>query len=189
MKIKNILKPPPHRNTTWYNQWDFQGPPILGPLYGKFLILFPYHSHKQTGGPWKSPWFNAILPGNIQWFIHRCGSPDWISHGLIGSHYIDTGLTFLGSNERLPRSMSPDIRDYECLAWMWYWMVIKEYIDVKKKESFQSKMLQTSRILCRKMTLNCVWGRNPTKRAFITVFIGSCASQVVSGIWFIISTV
>ena len=63
---KKHLKTTTQRNTTWYNQWDFQGPPILGPLYGKFLILFPYHSHKQTEGPWKSPWFNAILPGNIQ---------------------------------------------------------------------------------------------------------------------------
>ena len=24
----------------------FRGPPIMGPLYGKFSILFPYHSHK-----------------------------------------------------------------------------------------------------------------------------------------------
>ena len=24
----------------------FQGPPVMGPLYGKFPILFPYHSHK-----------------------------------------------------------------------------------------------------------------------------------------------
>ena len=24
----------------------FQGPSIMGPLYGKFPILFPYHSHK-----------------------------------------------------------------------------------------------------------------------------------------------
>ena len=28
------------------NQWDFQGPPIMGPPYGKLPILFPYHSHK-----------------------------------------------------------------------------------------------------------------------------------------------
>ena len=27
-------------------QWDFQGPPIMGPPYGKLPILFPYHSHK-----------------------------------------------------------------------------------------------------------------------------------------------
>ena len=27
-------------------QLDFQGPPITGPLYDKFPILFPYHSHK-----------------------------------------------------------------------------------------------------------------------------------------------
>ena len=38
-----------HRVDGWRrhrNQWDFQGPPIMGPLYGKFPILFPYHSHK-----------------------------------------------------------------------------------------------------------------------------------------------
>ena len=29
-----------------YFQWHFQGPSIMGPLYGKFPILFPYHSHK-----------------------------------------------------------------------------------------------------------------------------------------------
>ena len=29
-----------------YDQWDFQGPPIMGPPYGKLPILFPYHSHK-----------------------------------------------------------------------------------------------------------------------------------------------
>ena len=27
-------------------QWDFQGPPIMGPPYGKLPILLPYHSHK-----------------------------------------------------------------------------------------------------------------------------------------------
>ena len=27
-------------------QSDFQGPAIMGPLYGKLPILFPYHSHK-----------------------------------------------------------------------------------------------------------------------------------------------
>ena len=27
------------------NQWDFQGPSIMGPPYGKLPILFPYHSH------------------------------------------------------------------------------------------------------------------------------------------------
>ena len=26
-------------------QWDFQGPPTMGPPYGKLPILFPYHSH------------------------------------------------------------------------------------------------------------------------------------------------
>ena len=25
-----------------YGQWDFQGPPIIGPAYGKLPILFPY---------------------------------------------------------------------------------------------------------------------------------------------------
>ena len=45
-----------HNDDQWYtlpktnmapeNQWDFQGSPIMGPLYGKFPILFPYHSHK-----------------------------------------------------------------------------------------------------------------------------------------------
>ena len=29
-----------------YNQGWFQGPPIMGPPYGKLPILFPYHSHK-----------------------------------------------------------------------------------------------------------------------------------------------
>ncbi len=29
----------------WHGQWDFQGPPIMGPPYGKLPILFPYHSH------------------------------------------------------------------------------------------------------------------------------------------------
>ena len=27
------------------NQGKFQGPPIMGPPYGKLPILFPYHSH------------------------------------------------------------------------------------------------------------------------------------------------
>ena len=37
-------KPGIHHEST-NEQWDFQGPPIMGPLYGKFPILFPYHSH------------------------------------------------------------------------------------------------------------------------------------------------
>ena len=28
------------------HQWDFEGPPIIGPPHGKLAILFPYHSHK-----------------------------------------------------------------------------------------------------------------------------------------------
>ena len=37
------------------NQWDFQGPPMMGPPYGKLPILFPYHSHeipKDMGMVW-----------------------------------------------------------------------------------------------------------------------------------------
>ena len=30
----------------WKNQWDFQGPPTMGPPYGKLPIILPYHSHK-----------------------------------------------------------------------------------------------------------------------------------------------
>ena len=35
-------------------QWDFQGPPIMGPL--TVPILFPYHSHKN---PWE--WYGNSM--------------------------------------------------------------------------------------------------------------------------------
>ena len=41
-----IPSSPKQRVSLCLDQWDFRGPPILGPLYGKFPILFPYHSHK-----------------------------------------------------------------------------------------------------------------------------------------------
>lgn len=35
----------PQTNPT-FDQWDFQEPPIMGPVYGKFPILCPYYSYK-----------------------------------------------------------------------------------------------------------------------------------------------
>ncbi len=49
-KIPTILKLFVAQNDYKYKQatgqWDFQGPPIMGPPYGKLPILLPYHSHK-----------------------------------------------------------------------------------------------------------------------------------------------
>ncbi len=64
-----------------YQGW-FQGPPIMGPSYGKFPILFPYHSHifrdsygnsmgpagPIIGGPWKYHWWflcPRLQPGAV----------------------------------------------------------------------------------------------------------------------------
>ena len=33
------------RSVSLQDQGRFQGPPIMGPPYGKLPILFPYHSH------------------------------------------------------------------------------------------------------------------------------------------------
>ena len=57
-RVQNFKKQRPPRNgrknplgspssatgTTFFQGW-FQGPPIMGPRYGKLPILFPYHSH------------------------------------------------------------------------------------------------------------------------------------------------
>ena len=79
-------------------QWDFQGPPIMGPPYGKLPILFPYHSHTNPqryensmgslpqggpiiGGPWNRPWLwvgSAPHPGTwVDWMVFMQVNIPW----------------------------------------------------------------------------------------------------------------
>ena len=68
------------------NQGWFQGPPILGPPYGKLPTLFPYHSHifrdsYESGmgivwergpnirGPWKFHWKNTVIFHGKHWHL------------------------------------------------------------------------------------------------------------------------
>ena len=51
------------------SQWDFQWPPTIGPFYGKFPILFPYHSHVWIPKDMGMVWVPLTIGGGRPWEV------------------------------------------------------------------------------------------------------------------------